>query len=74
MNNLTTKNPIIKTQYSCMFCERPIIKKCYKCIYCANILCEDCCYGDDVTPTGVSEYCCDNNDDRNKYKIYSNKS
>lgn len=54
----------------CEFCElkRPI-SYCYKCVYCKNILCLDCCFGDDVTPEGVTEYCCDNNNDKhNKYK------
>jgi hypothetical protein len=55
--------------YECMFCENKVYK-CYKCIYCANILCYDCYFGDDITPMGVSEYCCDNKDDCNKYKIY----
>ena len=52
----------------CQFCERNVqVCKSYQCIFCQNILCEDCCFGDDVTPTGVSEHCCDN-DSLNKYK------
>ena len=45
---------------NCHFCyhETPL-KKCYRCIYCARILCEDCCYGDEVTPEGVKEYGCE---------------
>ena len=33
------------------FCElKRTISDCYKCVYCGNILCLDCCFGDDVTP------------------------
>lgn len=48
------------TYYDCTFCEKEKIGK-FKCKYCEDIiLCEDCRYGDDITPEGVADACCDN--------------
>lgn len=61
----TISNKLLPVKYTCMFCEN-IRTKCYSCMYCENILCEECCFGDDITPKGVAHYCCDNNN--NKYQ------
>lgn len=47
---------------TCDFCE---LKRLQMCLLWKYILCLDCCFGDDVTPEGVTEYCCENNNDKN---------
>ena len=42
---------------TCEFCEKRVKQMIYKCEKCGYVLCEECKYGDDITPMGID--CCD---------------